>query len=140
MIGAVALSMVLMVAPDTLASGHIESSALFELINDYRASKGLRKLQYNPDTQKDVDRWALKVTEDFRHDSNTKYAVENVSHNGSPTGALDAWIKSPGHNRNMLDPSIDRGTVSVYVIRYSILPDEYYAVFRGYRSNEKATR
>ena len=45
--------------------------------------------------------------------------VENVGWNyRSPEGQFDGWRASPGHDRNMLDPKVDRmgiGTVAGYV-------------------------
>jgi uncharacterized protein YkwD len=105
------------------------SQRLGALVNQYRASHGL------PDLIVDTTivglahehSAAMAQTGQLNHDdfpsrvrrSGLPMCVENVGWNyRSPESQFDGWRASPGHNRNMLDPRVERmgiGTVAAYV-------------------------
>ncbi len=105
------------------------SQRLGALVNQYRASHGL------PDLIVDTtivglaheQSAAMAQAGQLNHDdfpsrvrrSGRPMCVENVGWNyPSPKSQFDGWRASPGHNRNMLDPRVQRmgiGTVAAYV-------------------------
>ena len=99
------------------------------LVNEYRASHGLPALIVDT-TVAGLAREhsaAKAKAGQLNHDdfpsrvrrSGLAMCVENVGWNyRSPEGQFDGWRASPGHNRNMLDPKVDRmgiGAVADYV-------------------------
>jgi len=99
------------------------------LVNEYRASHGLPALIVDT-TVAGLAREhsaAMAKAGQLNHDdfpsrvrrSGLAMCVENVGWNyRSPEGQFDGWRASPGHNRNMLDPKVDRmgiGAVADYV-------------------------
>ena len=102
---------------------------LAALVNQYRASHGLPVLIIDT-TVAGLAREhsaAMAKAGQLNHDdfpsrvrrSGLAMCVENVGWNyRSPEGQFDGWRASPGHDRNMLDPKVDRmgiGTVADYV-------------------------
>ena len=102
---------------------------LAALVNQYRASNGLPALIVDT-TVAGLAREhsaAMAKAGKLNHDdfpsrvrrSGLAMCVENVGWNyRSPEGQFDGWRGSPGHDRNMLDPRVDRmgiGTVADYV-------------------------
>jgi len=105
------------------------SQRLAALVNQYRASQGLPALVVDT-TIVGLAREhsaAMAQAGQLNHDdfpsrvrrSGLPMCVENVGWNyGSPESQFDGWRASPGHNRNMLDPRVERlgiGTAAAYV-------------------------
>ena len=105
------------------------SQRLAALVNQYRASQGLPALVVDT-TIVGLAREhsaAMAQAGQLNHDdfpsrvrrSGLPMCVENVGWNyRSAEGQFDGWRASPGHNRNMLDPRVERmgiGIVSDYV-------------------------
>jgi uncharacterized protein YkwD len=89
----------------------------FDGINAFRASKGLKPLKFNVTISTISQKWSgrMAATGDYRHSdhyvSGTQDGWTSASENiawapGVPNGQffVDAWSKSPGHNRNMSRP------------------------------------
>ena len=102
---------------------------LAALVNQYRVSHGLPALVVDT-TVAGLAREhsaAMAKAGQLNHDdlpsrvrrSGLAMCIENVGWNyRSPEGQFDGWRASPGHDRNMLDPRVDRmgiGTVADYV-------------------------
>jgi uncharacterized protein YkwD len=102
---------------------------LATLVNQYRISHGLPALIVDT-TVAGLAREhsaAMAKAGQLNHDdfpsrvrrSGLAMCVENVGWNyRSPEGQFDGWRASPGHDRNMLDPKVERmgiGTVADYV-------------------------
>jgi uncharacterized protein YkwD len=105
------------------------SQRLAALVNQYRVSQGLPALMVDT-TVAGLAREhsaAMAKAGQLSHDdfpsrvrrSGLAMCVENVGWNyPSPEDQFDGWRASPGHDRNMLDPRVDRmgiGTVADYV-------------------------
>ena len=103
--------------------------SLAALVNQYRASHGLPALIVDA-TVAGLAREhsaAMAKAGQLNHDdfpsrvrrSGLAMCVENVGWNyRSPEGQFDGWRASPGHDRNMLDPRVERmgiGIVADYV-------------------------
>ena len=102
---------------------------LAALVNQYRVSHGLRALIVDTTVAGLAleHSAAMAKAGQLNHDefpsrvrrSGFAMCVENVGWNyRSPEGQFDGWRASPGHNRTMLDPRVDRmgiGTVADYV-------------------------
>ena len=105
------------------------SQRLAALVNQYRASHGLPDLIVDTDIVGLAEEHSATMAQagQLNHDdfpsrvrrSGLPMCVENVGWNyRSPESQLDAWRASPGHNRNMLDPRVERmgiGAASGYV-------------------------
>ena len=86
---------------------------MHELLNEYRVENGLDTVALDTNRIRLAQEWAeyLDTTNQLYHSS---YGAENISY-GSPLGEfasmmyikgkLRTWKKSPGHNKNLLDPS-----------------------------------
>jgi len=92
---------------------------LAQLINDYRASKGLGPLELVPDLGDLASEHTFQMAEHRRlsHDgfrdrfdrSRARVCVENVGVNFPHAEAqLDGWRASPGHHRNLLEAKVAR--------------------------------
>jgi uncharacterized protein YkwD len=105
------------------------SQRLAALVNQYRVGHGLPALMVDT-TVAGLAREhsaAMAKAGQLNHDdfpsrvrrSGLAMCVENVGWNyRSPEGQFDGWRASPGHDRNMLDPRVNRmgiGTVADYV-------------------------
>ena len=102
---------------------------LAALVNQYRVSHGLRALIVDTTVAGLAleHSAAMAKAGQLNHDefpsrvrrSGFAMCVENVGWNyRSPEGQFDGWRASPGHNRNMLDPRVDRmgiGAAADYV-------------------------
>ena len=88
----------------------IMSEQIFELINEYRRSKGKRELQRSETVCRMTRIRARQIASDYSHNG-FKGVIrghggswcENIA-KGYRTArdALRAWIRSSGHNRNLL--------------------------------------
>jgi uncharacterized protein YkwD len=102
---------------------------LAALVNQYRATHGLPALIVDTKVSGIAREHSAAMAKAGRlnHDdfpsrvrrSGLAMCVENVGWNyRSPKGQFDGWRASPGHNRNMLDPRVERvgiGIVADYV-------------------------
>ena len=102
---------------------------LAALVNQYRASHGLPALTVDTTIVGLAREHSAAMAEagHLNHDdfparvrrSGLAMCVENVGWNyRSPESQFDSWRVSPGHDRNMLDPRVERigiGTVAAYV-------------------------
>lgn len=103
--------------------------SLAALVNQYRVSHGLRALTFDTTVAGLAGEHSAAMAKEgqLNHDefpsrvrrSGLAMCVENVGWNyRSPEGQFDAWRASPGHDRNMLDPRVERmgiGIVADYV-------------------------
>ena len=105
------------------------SQRLAALVNQYRASQGLPALVVDTTIVGLAREHSAAMAEagQLNHDdfptrvrrSGLAICIENVGWNyRSPESQFDSWRVSPGHDRNMLDPRLERigiGTVAAYV-------------------------
>lgn len=101
-----------------------EETELMGYVNDARKSAGAGPLQFDPDVIKTARLKARDMVEKnyFSHQSPTygspfdmmrqfgvvfKTAGENIAGNSTVKGAFDAWMKSEGHRKNILNPSFN---------------------------------
>ncbi len=111
------------VALSIIASGAIAettySRKLVELVNQYRASKGMPILVTDSTIASLAQEHSSAMAKAKRMDhddlpsrvkrSGLAMCVENVGWNyPSPEAMFAAWQASPGHNHNMLDPRVER--------------------------------
>lgn len=83
-------------------------SRLVSMLNDYRASKGLKALKVSSNLVNQSRSWS-KVQASQKNMYHSKYNVwENVALNysGAAPYVLNQWKNSPPHNRAMLESSI----------------------------------
>jgi len=111
--------------PDqTVAAQNRYSARLLVSINAYRIKHGVTELSpaANLDLlayehSKHMAQAGQLSHEGFRERgmrSNSPVCVENVGWDyASPEAQLKAWIDSPGHNKNMLDPKVTKAGVGV---------------------------
>lgn len=85
----------------------------YDLINDYRASKGLAKLKFNPAICPFTDIRLKQIHSDWSHNGwlsagkyfRYVYFGENlIKGYDTPKTAVDAWVSSPEHLKNIVDP------------------------------------
>ena len=106
----------------TAVAGQFEDELLV-LINRYRSTKKLKPLAGSPlytglargHSQTMQEQQSLGhdgFDERFRRAVDSQSCVENVGWNHeTPKSLFDAWRKSSGHNRNMLDRKIRRAGI-----------------------------
>jgi uncharacterized protein YkwD len=104
----------------------IDSSKLFKDINDYRKSKGLKRLKHEPSGQASTDEWAQHIVNDFNHAKGFWECIAQTD--GAPDGLLEWWKQSKPHNRAILRKDLKRMTVAIYQDGFG----RYWAVWRGY--------
>ena len=100
------------------------SAEAVELLNELRIERGLNPLKWNPNSnlQKAAQLRAEEISEEFSHtrpDGTSCFTVfrefnlsryrtcgENIAMgtNLSAEGAMELWINSPGHYKNMVNP------------------------------------
>jgi uncharacterized protein YkwD len=105
------------------------SARLLVSINAYRVKHGVTELSPAPNLDvlaqehsKHMAQVGQLSHEGFRERgmrSDSPVCVENVGWNyANPEAQLKAWIESPGHNKNMLDPKVTKagvGELNAYV-------------------------
>jgi uncharacterized protein YkwD len=105
------------------------SARLLVSINAYRVKHGMKELSPAPNLNvlayehsKHMAQAGQLSHEGFRERgmrSDSSVCVENVGWNyASPEAQLKAWIESPGHNKNMLNPKVTKagvGEANAYV-------------------------
>jgi len=117
-----ATALILLSLPQTAAAGQFEDELLV-LVNRYRPTKKLKPLAGSP-LYVDLARGHSQTMQEqqslghdgfddrFRRAVDAQSCVENVGWNHeTPRSLFDAWRKSPGHNRNMLDRKIRRAGI-----------------------------
>jgi uncharacterized protein YkwD len=98
------------------------STSLLAAINAYRTRQGLAEIAAAPhlDVLAVEHSTHMAQTGRLNHDgyrergmrADSPACVENVGWNyATPDAQLRAWIASPGHNRNMLDPAITKAGI-----------------------------
>lgn len=126
------------------------SMQIFSLINDYRVSKGLPRLKMSYDCQVVCLEHSTNMAEGrvaFGHDGFDNRAdwvsnamekknpriwcnssAENVAMNQStdPKKVVDQWLKSPGHRKNIENPSYTHAGLIAY---RNAKGDYYYTQF-----------
>ncbi len=128
-----------------LVRGHYDdkmSKDIFNLLNNYRIQKGLKKLKEDKTLAPVAKTRAVEIVHLFDHERPTGGVVTDISningeniYNGPYTaeGAMQAWKESPGHNENMLRKVFTRVNVKVFVTKAyyedsNQTYDRYYAV------------
>jgi len=111
----------------------IDSQPLFEMINQYRVSKGLKPLlPMGKIYQIASDIYVKSLSKEFEHSASDKF-TENIcyyrGYDDPLLEMLEAWKKSGGHNKTLLGTRQKYMVVSACYIEDS---NESYAVFRGY--------
>jgi uncharacterized protein YkwD len=83
-------------------------------IDKVRSAHGLQALIWDPflDSQAKAHSLLMAKTNRFEHSSDDVF--ENI-YMGYPSGwaCVDAWMNSPGHRANLLDPTITRAGIGV---------------------------
>lgn len=107
---------------------HVESttyeSELLILINNYRTQNGLVPLKADERLKEIAFTHSTYMTQknilshaNFQKrftDSKSDLCVENIGWNASsPKVLFELWVKSESHNKNMLNPSIQRAGISL---------------------------
>ena len=101
----------------------VDTSALareaFNLINDYRASKGLNRLEWSASDAATATARAREIVTDFSHHSASGLTFEGeniaITHGGTASEVFNEWKNSPGHNANMLEKRYVSAGLAVYV-------------------------
>lgn len=107
------------------SSASAAETAVFNLINQYRAEHGLAAVSLNEDLTAGARDWAQHLTDTgapVGHPADANF-YENVAYSLSPENAVELWKNSPAHNANLLESKISNGGVGV-VAR----PDGTFAV------------
>ena len=105
-----------------------------QLLNQLRANKGLRQLSWNPNSalQAAAQLRAKEIVQNFSHtrpDGSSCFTVlkqyglkyrncgENIAYGTylSPEGAMELWINSPGHYKNMINSDFREVGLACYV-------------------------
>jgi uncharacterized protein YkwD len=118
------LCLLLFLLPVTLIAQHIDSTPLFNQINAYRQSKGIKPLVYDSVLHFQVRAWVERIPMRFRHEEVD--CIENIVRCANHESIISIWAGSTWHNKNMLNPEIGLGAVAVYK-KFGT----YYAVFRA---------
>lgn len=91
-----------------------ERDEVINLVNQTRAANGLGQLTSNATLSLKADNWAQKLRNDCRLSHSRladgapkewKKLGENVGYGGTIVQVHDAYLNSPGHRANILDPS-----------------------------------
>ncbi|WP_203230613.1 CAP domain-containing protein [Agromyces humi] len=132
----------LLIAPSIAHAGSKEDE-VFSLVNQHRANAGLPALIRDSTLDAAALEWAQYMTRtgDFNHSSNDWRAAripggwrsngENIAEGfGTSTSVMDAWMSSPGHRQNILQPVYTRIGIAFDPAGY-----EWVQVFAGYTSD-----
>jgi hypothetical protein len=122
------LTLALPVAPAGAQADPAAAEAEFvSRINDLRASKGLGRLTVDPELVRVARAWAEKMAaaDEISHNPNLAKEVsadwqklgENVGVGMTVARLHDAFVKSPAHYRNLVDPDFTHIGVAVVVGR-----------------------
>ena len=114
----------------TTASLTADEKEVFDLINQQRAANGLSALKIDAEVQRVARIKAQDMVNNnyFAHNSPTygtpfqmlnsfkisyRSAGENIAGNSSNSGAVNAWMNSPGHKANILNSSYNYTGIGV---------------------------
>ena len=111
--------------PAESSAAESPSTEMVRLVNELRAQNGLRVLQVDPTLQQSVDRWTAGMAAQGRifHNKNLMNELppilskvgENVGFGSTMEDIENAFVNSPGHLSNLLDPQWDAMAVGVVV-------------------------
>ena len=100
-----------------------DEAAFLRDINALRASKGLGALRLNPSLTNVASIWANQMTADGKISHNPNLAKagptgwqklgENVGVGGDETSLFNAFVASPGHYANLVDPQYNQVGIAV---------------------------
>lgn len=99
-------------APAAVAAGAAHSGdatyvkTIFDDSNQARLRNGRRPLSWSSQLGSDSLQWSQHLARTGTFEHTTKNVRENLytcSGCTTPTGAVEAWLKSPGHRRNLLN-------------------------------------
>lgn len=115
--------------PDT-GNFSAEEKAVFDMVNQYRAENGIAPISWNDTYYSEAVAWGNTMRERniFEHDKGIERFENLFSTPYSPTGAVESWKHSPGHNKNMLNADFKSGALAI-VPRSN---GGYYVILRGY--------
>jgi uncharacterized protein YkwD len=111
---------------------NVLSNQLMNQINDYRVKSGLPKLSYDEKMFSYAKSYSdtMVMTNTYQHSdlNGGEYTLENINMvktvgtmlvvdekwiNNIPSLILDGWIKSPGHNANLLRTDVTKVGISI---------------------------
>ena len=99
-------------------TGHNHDYAyeVFELVNAERRAAGVPELEYNYSKQSDADTRAEEIVTNFSHfGTSVRYDGENIAKGqGTPSSAMDSWMNSSGHKKNILNSNYGSVAVGCY--------------------------
>ncbi len=100
-----------------------DEAAFVAMINETRAQQGVGPLVVHPELERVARGWTVKMKAagDISHNPNLRYEVqanwrklgENVGVGPDVKGLHDAFVKSPNHYRNLVDPAFDQVAVTI---------------------------
>lgn len=111
---------------------------LFDMINKYRASKGIREIVWDNQLKNSSHNWSRTMAKEYRLYHSNDNVYENVAYNNYATplsnngGIFRQWKNSDGHNKNMLSENIVYGAVDIEAAISPVNGRVYYWVtFQG---------
>ncbi|MFE6967238.1 CAP domain-containing protein [Agromyces sp. NPDC057679] len=132
----------LLITPTVTQAGTKEDE-VFSIVNQHRANAGLRNLIRDPTLDAVAREWAEYMTRtgNFDHSSNDWRAAripggwqtngENIAEGfGTAGSVMEAWMASPGHRQNILQPVYTRVGIAFDQGGY-----EWVQIFAGYPSD-----
>ena len=133
-LAALAILMIICAGKTYAASTYEMNAEAVELLNQLRESQGLQPLIWNPNSklQAAAELRAQEISEVFSHtrpDGSSCFTVlkqyglnyghcgENIAYgtNLSPEGAMDLWINSSGHYKNMVNRNFREVGLACYI-------------------------
>lgn len=143
--------------PVNVGPAQAVKSAVVCLINQQRTSRGLPALRENSRLDSSAQRWTetLVATRQFTHGTDFSARISAAGYDWSAAGeniatgfrtadaVVDAWMASPGHCRNILDPvysAVGTGLVDAAIAPFSTHPATWTQDFAlpigGHPSND----
>lgn len=113
---------------------------LYDLVNNYRANKGLKKLVFDPSICNFANERIKQIHSEFSHDKFNTYAKEKLGYsiyigenlaNGyyDEKEAVDNWIASPKHLENMVKPEFARTCIATDIFNENSYAVQIFASF-----------
>lgn len=111
----------------TKTFSHLDSMKIYNLINDYRVSQGLNKLLFDPSMCAYTKTRLEQTHTDWSHNGFNQTRPEYFIHPNVSIGenlakgnaseysekyAVESWIASPGHLKNIVDSRFTRTCIS----------------------------
>ncbi|HEX2924600.1 MAG TPA: CAP domain-containing protein, partial [Chloroflexota bacterium] len=138
-----ALMLTLTTMPAAPKETRSPAQQIFELVNQIRSDHNLRPLKVSPELSKSAQGYAAQMGKEnfFGHTSpngstcvsrdcaagytDWKALAENLAAGyESPKEVVDAWMKSPGHRKNMLAPDVKETGIG-----YALVPGSHYETY-----------